>query len=178
MRMPTAWKPVAIDELQRQLGSFTEWNLCGGYSLDLILGRPTRSHGDIDIGVYRSEVVACLRAIGKERVFLCNSPGAKMQCDGKEVDPTVHDIWISDRLGDSWLFQIMVFDDEGETVFYRRDRRISWPKSSHSLRIGGMNVLNPFITFLYKANKPKIEEKEATDLGNLIAAAVNWKKTD
>jgi len=33
-------------------------------SVDWLAGRPTRPHGDTDIGVFRSEVEACLTAVG------------------------------------------------------------------------------------------------------------------
>ena len=36
-----------------------------------------------------------------------------------------------------------------------------------------VRVLNPLITFLYKTNKPKIAEKEVTDIMALIEAAPN-----
>jgi len=67
--MPSDWKPVALQELQRHIGSFTDWTLCGGRSLDLILGRQIRPHVDIDIGVFRSQLTACLRSIGKDQIF-------------------------------------------------------------------------------------------------------------
>jgi hypothetical protein len=173
MRFPSRWKPAALPELQRHIGSFTDWTLCGGYSLDLILGRQIRVHGDIDIGVFRSQILECLHSIGREYVFLCSPPGTQTPWDGTAVEASVHDIWISDPRRDTWLFQIMVFDDEGEKVFYRRDRRIYWRKDRHSLEIGGLRVLNPFITFLYKANKSEIQDKEIMDIAALIAAAPN-----
>ena len=171
MSAPNEWKPLAIRDVQQQLGVFTEWTLCGGYSLDLILGGATRPHGDVDIGVFRSRLIPCLRCIGRDRVFLCSPPGTQTRWNGDDVDPAVHDIWISDSLGKFWVLQIMVFDDEADTVFYRRDRRICWPKRSHSLPIGDVQVLNPLITLLYKANKTDLEEKEIMDISALIAAA-------
>lgn len=71
----------------------------------------------------------------------------------------------------------MIFDDEGEKVFYRRDPRIWWTKESHSFKIGNVRVLNPLITFLYKANKSKMEEKETKDISALIRAAPNQVET-
>jgi len=171
MRMPSDWRPVALQELQRHLGGFTDWTLCGGCSLDLILGRQIRPHLDIDIGVFRSQLTACLRSIGKEQIFLCSPPGRQTAWDGAAVNAAVHDIWVSDPLQEHWLLQIMVFDDEGEKVIYRRDRRICWSKKSHSFQIGDVRVLNPLITFLYKTNKTKIDEKEVTDIMALIEAA-------
>lgn len=171
MTVPTEWKPAAIHELQRYFGNFTDWTLCGGCSLDLIVGRRTRSHADIDVGIFRSQLVACLRAIGKDQVFLCRPAGSRVLWDGSAIDPAIHDIWISDRDRKHWLMQIMIFEDDGEKVFYRRDPRISWSKRSHSSRIDGLQVLNPLITFLYKANKLKMDEKDVKDIITLIETA-------
>jgi hypothetical protein len=170
MRIPRHWKPLAISDLQSHLGRFTEWTLCGGYSIDLLLGRETRQHGDIDIGVFRSQLVTCLDAIGRDRVFLCQPGNRRVAWDGGSIDPAVHDLWISDRAGGYWCMQIMVFDDEGEEVFYRRDRRLHWQKSNHSITVGSLRILNPMITLLYKANKATMEEKEIADICSLIAS--------
>jgi hypothetical protein len=159
--MPSDWKPVALQELQRHIGSFTDWTLCGGRSLDLILGRQIRPHVDIDIGVFRSQLTACLRSIGKGQIFLCSPPGTQTAWDGVAVNAAVHDIWISDPVQEYWLLQIMVLDDEGEKVIYCRDRRICWSKESHSLKIGDVRVLNPLITFLYKTNKLRWMKKRS-----------------
>jgi hypothetical protein len=67
----------------------------------------------------------------------------------------------------------MVFDDEGDRVIYGRVRRICRSKKHHSLQIDKVRVLNPLITFLYKTNKTKIDEKEVTDIMALIEAAPN-----
>ena len=173
MDLPQHWKPLAISDLQSHLGQFTDWVLCGGYSIDLLLGTETRKHGDIDIGVFRSQLVTCLRAIGTDRVFLCQPQDRRVAWNGSSIDAAVHDLWISDRSHKYWCMQIMVFDDEGEAVFYRRDRRIQWSKSNHSISVGSIRVLNPMITFLYKANKAMMEEKEITDICTLIASKPN-----
>jgi len=164
---PTSWKPCAIHELQAHLGNFTDWILCGGHSIDLLVGSHTRGHGDIDIGVFRSRLTECLEAIGKDRVFLC-SAGAHIQWPGDNIDPAIHDIWISDPSHEHWIFQIMVYDDQGDTVSYRRDKRITWKKSSHSIQLGDIRILNPAITLLYKTNKPPLADKEAADVSTLI----------
>ena len=168
MQSPNQWRPLAVAELQSHLGGFTEWTLCGGHAIDLLVGRQTRPHGDIDIGVFRSQLVECLEAIGVERIFLCG-PDGHVAWNGAEVAAAVHDIWISDAKVENWLLQIMVFDDEGEEVFYRRDRRVRWSKRSHFIVVGSLRVLNPFITFLFKANKPAMAEKEVMDVVALIS---------
>jgi hypothetical protein len=62
----------------------------------------------------------------------------------------------------------MVFDDDGDRVSYRRDRRIHWSKGSHSIDVAGIRLLNPFITMLYKSNKNRVEDKEVADIISLI----------
>src|SRR5438552_5325066 len=130
---PTDWKPIAVKNLQTELGTFRNWTLCGGYSIDRWVGRKTRSHADTDIGVFRSELRECLEGIGQTRVYLCSPPGTHVMWNGNDVPESVHDIWITDRSKKHWICQIMVFDDEGDQVYYRRDRRIRWSKASHSI---------------------------------------------
>jgi len=162
-----SWKSCAISELQSHLGTFTGWILCGGHSIDLLVGKKTRDHGDIDIGVFRSQLRACLENIDPARVALC-TPAGHVPWPGGEVPPAVHDIWIAGSSLQHWIFQIMVYDDEGDTVAYRRDPRITWSKSSHSIPVGSIPILNPAITMLYKTNKPPLAEKETADVSTLI----------
>ncbi|MFN3766899.1 MAG: hypothetical protein ACK4TD_00885 [Ectopseudomonas guguanensis] len=169
-KRPQQWSPLSTPQLQRHLGDFNEWVLCGGNSVDEWLGRTTRTHADTDIGVFRSQLENCLSRFDRRQVFLCDPPGHHRQWDGKQVAIGVHDIWISDYEGDNWLLQIMVFDDEGDEVFYRRDPRIRWPKHCHGISVNQVRLLNPLITLLYKANRKTLEAKDAMDIGNLIAS--------
>jgi len=134
----------------------------------LLTGSDTRSHGDTDIGIFRSQLAECLRIIGAERVFLCLRCGGHQAWNGRVVPPEIHDIWITDRAGDYWVLQVLVFDDEGDDVVYRRDRRIKWAKQHHFRTVDGLRLLNPFVTFLFKANKTSLQEKEVHDLIKLI----------
>jgi hypothetical protein len=109
-----------------------------------------------------------LEAIGQKRVYLCFPPEAQKPWQGGEVPESVHDIWITDGAGEFWVLQLMVFDDDGDRVSYRRDRRIHWSKRSHSIDVGGIRILNPFITMLYKSNKKEVNGKEAADIVTLV----------
>ncbi len=165
--LPTEWRPLPVAALKEELAGFPDWVLCGGYSVALTTGADTRPHGDIDVGVFRSQLKDCLNALGRERVQLCRR-GTHEAWAGGEVPAEVHDIWITDRERRYWALQLMVFDDEGDRVIYRRDRRISWPKQAHSVEIGGIRALNPLVTMLFKTNKPTMEEKEVHDVMQLI----------
>lgn len=165
--LPTEWRPLAVTALKDELADFDHWVLCGGHSVALLAGTDTRTHADIDIGVFRSEVEGCLSVIGAARVYLCRE-GKHVAWNGERVPPDVHDIWVTSRDGRFWVLQVMVFDDDGDEVVYRRNPSLRWPKRVHSRNVGGISVLNPFVTFLFKANKATQEEKELHDLRVLI----------
>ncbi|MCF7687739.1 MAG: hypothetical protein K9N01_05495 [Cephaloticoccus sp.] len=165
--LPTAWQPLSVEALKEELRGFPDWVLCGGHAVARITGEDTRPHGDIDVGVFRSQLKDCLNVLGRERVQLCRH-GAHVAWEGGEVPVDVHDIWITDCEQKYWVLQVMVFDDEGDRVIYRRDRRISWPKAHHAIEIEGLRVLNPLVGFLFKTNKSRLEDKEVHDVMQLI----------
>ena len=167
------WRPIEVAQIQALLGSFRGWCLCGGQSLDWLVRRKTRTHGDTDIGVFRSELLLCLEQIAKKRVFLCNPPGSLMPWDGGQVPDSVHDIWITDLDGGYWVLQIMVYDDNGGEVVYRRNPQLRWSKRDHSMFVAGIPVLNPLVTLLFKLNKNRLEAKDIHDVQTLIQELAN-----
>lgn len=58
-----------------------------------------------------------------------------------------------------------------EEWIYRRNPDLRWPKTAHSIEIDGLRILNPLVTFLYKAHKPRWEPKDMLDLADLIEKA-------
>jgi hypothetical protein len=163
----TNWMPLEPQEIQRLLGTFDRWCLCGGKSIDVLVGRNSREHGDTDIGVFRSDLVTCLSAIGRRRVFLCVG-GKHDAWDGDSLLDTINDIWITDVHRELWILQIVVFTDDDRFVYYKRNRSIRWPKESHSWRVNGLNILNPLITLLYKANQLQLADKDTADIRLII----------
>jgi hypothetical protein len=168
--LPTEWRPLTLDDLREEMSGFDDWILCGGHSVAVAVGRDSRPHGDIDIGVFRSQLLQCLGRFGTDRVFLCRA-GRHEKWDGRAIPEEVHDIWICSRDGKSWACQVMVYDDEGDKVIYRSDRRITWPKHAHAFCAGGIKFLNPLVTVLFKAQSPELRKKDLHDLRELIA---NW----
>ena len=167
------WQPLSVVDLQRELGTFRQWVLCGGYSIDWLVNKATRQHDDIDVGVFRSDLSTCLKAIAELRVYLCDPPGSLRRWDGKEVPKHVHDIWIADAKCSHWILQIMVYDDEDENVIYRRDKRLSWPKGQHAIEVRGLSILNPIITLLFKLHRADMRNKDCVDVETLIGVAAS-----
>jgi len=161
------WQPCAVGEVQSILGDFTKWYLCGGESLDLLVGRRTREHADIDIGVYRSDLVECLSSI-RGVVYLCDPPGEAQRWDGQPIENHVNDIWIAAPDESSWLLQILIYTDHEDTVVFKCDETMKWSKVDHTIEVDGISILNPAITLLYKASRGSLEAKDAIDISTII----------
>lgn len=136
--------------------------------MDLLAGRKTRDHGDIDVGVFRSQLPQCLAEIGRETVYLCDPPGTVRKWDGDAIPGHVNDLWISSSDRAHWEMQILVFTDDETHVYFKRDHSIRWPKTAHALKCENYHILNPAITILYKSHQAKIEAKDAHDISLLI----------
>ena len=95
-QLPKTWKVIALKDLSREFHGFDDWVLCGGFSIELLTGKSIRSHGDVDIGVFRSQVENCLTVLGKDRVYLCRNQ-SHHRWDGRQIPPEVHDIWVTDK---------------------------------------------------------------------------------
>ncbi|MEM7364862.1 MAG: hypothetical protein AAF525_12630 [Pseudomonadota bacterium] len=163
----SAWQPVTRKELPARLGHFRDWFLCGGESVDHFVGRTTRAHGDIDVGVYRSELMACLRSV-HGIPYLCDPPGSVVRWQGGDVPQHVNDIFVADHAETHWMFQILVFTDRGDRVVFKRNDSITWAKSAHVIEENGFSILNPAITLLYKTTNGRNEPKDLQDIVTLI----------
>jgi hypothetical protein len=162
------WEPVELPEIKTHVGNHANWFLCGGYSIDLFVGRQTRSHSDVDIGIYRSEIEDALRCVENGIVYVCDPPGSVTRWNGEPIPEHVNDIWVASSEEDCWILQILIFTDVGEKVVFKRDKNVSWTKAVHTIESKGYRILNPAITLLYKASRGKFEEKDAMDITTLI----------
>jgi hypothetical protein len=54
-----AWEPLDVEEVSRLLAAAPfPWWISGATAIDLFLGRETRSHADLDVGVLRRDQCA------------------------------------------------------------------------------------------------------------------------
>lgn len=160
-----AWRPLELSAIADTLGGFDHWCLGGGRSLDLLVGRDTRDHGDVDIGVLRSELGECLDLIDRERVFLCSPLRV---WNGLVVPREVHGMWVTDESRKHWVLEIMIYDEDGDEVLYRRHPRVRWRKDLHTIQVGDLRVLNPLVTILFKCHGRELADKDALDIRLLI----------
>ena len=157
-----------VCELLRGFGG--EWYVCGGWALDLFLGRVTRPHKDIDIAVARrdqSEIQSYLLRRGwqlEKAVDGTLSPWA----EGERLTLPLHVIWCRNEAHDPVFFELLLNEIDDELFSFRRDPTVTLPRARMSFRSpSGLPGLAPEIVLLYKSNSP---EEYAADFRNTTPA--------
>lgn len=144
------------------------WAICGGWAVDLFLGRVTRAHKDVDVAIPRRtqlQVQARLLVLGwtlKAAHKSELSPWVK----GEVLELPRHTIWA--RKGDEF-FELLL-NEWTETEFvYRRDSRIKMPVKQAICRDGDVQYLVPELVLLYKSSEPENEVNQH-DLAVVLSA--------
>ena len=154
--------------LLRDLGR--EWYVCGGWALDLFLGRVTRAHKDVDIAVARrdqSEIQGYLLRRGwklEKAVDGTLSPWA----EGEELALPLHVVWCRNEAHDPAFFELLLNEIDDELFRFRRDPTVTLPRERASfVSPSGLPVLAPEVVLLYKSNSA---EEYAADFRNAAPA--------
>lgn len=161
------WKAFSLNDLLKLLDGFDRWFLDGGVALDHFLGRSSRTHGDIDIGVLSHDFEALLAFLierGLEVYDAChelkqvNSPGSS----GKS-----YNYWVAD--GKHYKVQVLVYEAEKNLVVFRRNPAMKWPLETFALTIKGVRVVNPLVIYAYKVTTRSPEPKDFADVASLLS---------
>lgn len=103
------------------------WWIAGGWAIDLHLGRETRAHADLDVGVLRRDVAAVRERFAawemfesKDGMLSALEPG---QCPRLEVNS----LWCRPVGATLWTFELMLDDSVDDAWIYRRQPSIRRP---------------------------------------------------
>jgi hypothetical protein len=163
-----------FDEVRRVGGLLRDlrrgWYVCGGWALDLFLGRVTRAHKDVDIAVARrdqSEVQSYLLRRGwrLEKAF----DGRLSPWDeGEWLAPPLHGVWCRNEAHDPDFFELLLNEMDDRVFRFRRDPAVTLPRARMSFESpSGLPVLAPEVVLLYKSNSP---EEYGEDFDNAAPA--------
>jgi hypothetical protein len=132
------WDPLTLSELQSTLRGFPGlWWVAGGVAIELAVGSPVRSHGDIDILVLRRDQ-ELLRAHLKEWIVRESDAGTSL--------------WCRQTLRRPWSFEVLLDDAKGDRWVSRRCTAVTRPLAEMGWRTSiGIPVLAPEIVLFYKA---------------------------
>lgn len=132
-----------------------EWYVCGGWALDLFLGRVTRSHKDVDIAVARrdqSEVRGYLRGRGWN---LEKAAGGRLSpwAEGEWLAPPLHGVWCRNEAYDPNFFELLLNEIDDGLFRFRRDTAVILPRARMSFESpSGLPALAPEVVLLYKSS--------------------------
>ena len=155
-----SWKPLDCREVARLLDSVPfPWWISGGWAIDLFLGRETRRHADVEVGVLRRDQCALYEKLADFEIHAARSGTLT------ELTPEVrregcalvdHGFWCRPRGTKSWTLELLLEESDGEDWLFRRDARIRRPlRSVVSRTTDGVPFVIPEIQLLFKAKEPR-----------------------
>jgi len=157
-----------------------EWYVCGGWAVDLFLGRVTRAHKDVDISVARDsqlEVRGYMSARGW-RLEKAHDGKLTPWGEGEFLSKPLHTVWCRSDAHEPDFVEFQLDDIDDERFTFRRDSSLSLPRTRMSFRTeSGVPVLAPELVLLYKSSAA---DEYADDFRNCVGAldapAREWLK--
>ena len=147
-----------------------EWYVCGGWAIDLYLGRVTRAHKDVDIAIARSRQLEArdyMKARGWSLEKAVDGELSAWQ-DGEFLSPPVHTIWCRNDAHDPDFVELLFNEIDDELFRFRRDPTVTLGRGRMSFETpSGVRVLAPEVVLLYKSNAA---EEYAEDFRNASGA--------
>jgi hypothetical protein len=152
------------------------WWVAGGWALDLFLGKQSRAHKDLDVGVLRRDLPRVLAAMAGWEFFEAKGGELFGPLTGAAREE-VNSLWGRRAHSEEWVLELMLDDAEGDEWVFRRDRSIRRPLDTLLRHDGeGTPYLVPEVQLLYKASH--IREEDQADFARvavrLDAASRGW----
>ncbi|KIF78001.1 hypothetical protein QR77_37620 [Streptomyces sp. 150FB] len=161
VRWSSSWTP---NEVAQQLaGIRTPWYVAAGWALDLFLGRQTRIHGDIEIGIPDASFPR-VRQRFPAYVFDAAGSGRIWEDATPEVLAAVHQTWLRDPATGNYLLDVFREPHDGDTWICRRDEEIRLPYGDiiHHAE-DGIPYLVPELVLLFKAKHARRKDQRDFD---------------
>jgi hypothetical protein len=170
-----AWDAWSPQEAARHLETLAApWYVIAGWALDLFLGRQTREHADLEIGVPEHRFAEVREVLsGFELVAVGDGRAWPLS---EESLATHRQTWVREP-GGPWRVDVMREPWAGDTWICRRDPTIRQQAASLISRTAaGIPYVQPEVVLLFKAKhvSPKDELDLATVLPHLDSRRRSW----
>jgi hypothetical protein len=155
------WRAVNPRESMPWLSSLTvPWWIAGGWALDLFVGVQSRLHRDLDIGVFRRDVLQVLSALHSWEFFEAKGGELTRLREGGLPRADVNSLWVRPAGTTQWTLELMLDESVGDRWIFRRQPLI---QRSLSLAVRhnpeGIPYLAPEIQLLYKARLVRTQDQ-------------------
>jgi len=168
-----AWSPSEI--ARRLAGETATWYVIGGWALDLFLGRQTREHEDLEIGVAAREFGAIRDALAEFEFFVVGHGRALPVSEQALVDH--RQTWAREPSTGAWRVDVIREPWDGDVWVFEGDPRIRRAAPDLVARTSdGIPYMHPEVVLLFKAKaaRPKDEDDFAAVLPHLDESRRSW----
>ena len=150
------------------------WYVLAGWALDLFLGRQTRTHDDVEIGVPADRFPEIRHALRDLELVVVGDGRAWPLSD--EALRVHRQTWVRESRG-PWRLDVIRERWEGEDWIYRRDARIRMPGSELiALSDEGIPYVQPEVALLFKAKATR--PKDEHDFDSAVLPALDRRRRD
>jgi hypothetical protein len=173
-----------IEGVARLFSGFERpWFVSGGWAIDLFVGRVTREHEDLEVGIFRRDQGRLWEHLaGWELCKAVSGPDGGEWVpwvEGEWLGPSIHQVRARRIEGEPSEFELFLNDATGDIWECKRNKAITRPVGEISVRSGGgIPILAPEIQLLYKAkwHRPKDEYDFGIARSRLTPAQREWLK--
>jgi len=146
------WRSVHPREARTLLLNVrSRWWIAGGWALDLFIGRQSRRHGDLDVGILRHDAPGVIAALPGLEFFEAKDGALRGPLTGAPR-ADVNSLWGRARADGEWMLELLLDECDGDQWVFRRARVIRRP-FERAVRHDPQSIpyLAPEIQLLYKA---------------------------
>ncbi len=144
------------------------WFVCGGWAIDLFLGRVTRGHKDVDIAVARDDQFEARDYLRRRGWRLDKAVEGRLipWAEGERLALPVHAVWCRNDHHDPDFFELLLNEIDGVRFSFRRDPSVTLARERMFFETAsGLPVLAPEIVLLYQSSRPA---EHAADFRNAV----------
>lgn len=148
---------VLVTQLMRDFEA--PWFVLGGWAIDLFLDAQTRSHSDIEIGIFRKDQ-NLLRAYLRDYSFgKVNDGVVQPWLEGESLSLPVHELYAKSDHHPIGELEVLLQEEVNGDWAFRRDLRIKADcKNILLLSKDAIPFLSPEIILLFKAKKTRAKD--------------------
>lgn len=164
-----------LDAVMAHLQRFpVPWHLCGGWAIDAYLGRETREHSDIEIGIARDDQHRIHAYFPDAEIYKIVDHQI-LPWPGERIDLPWHQIIV--RQPGLHEFEFFLNEIEHDLWRWRRRPSLTIPAERvYRVSSWGVNVVAPEVQLLFKARykRPKDEQDLQVALPHLSPEGMSW----